>query len=332
MAATIHDVAKLAGVNPSTVSRVLNGKASISEETKGKIYAAMEQLDYHINSVARSLASGLSGAIGVVMDAQDANAFSNEYFSRSLFAIEQVAQSMGYNVIIANSARHGTGAASVEDLMLARKVDGLILPPSTVRPALLKKVGDFPYVVLGQPDQAKQGACWVDVNNEQGAAMAVEHLYQQGYARIAYLAGDENAGFVRRRIKGYRGALKQGVESLIYPADGTVEGAGRAALEALSAPNGPDAFLCNDNLTAFGALKAIKAAGYQVPWQVGMAVFDNYPLAAYTDPPLTAVHVDTAMLGEETARLLFQRIERHVANRQTMLSTSLIIRESSTRM
>ena len=87
-----------------------------------------------------------------------------------------------------------------------------------------------------------------------------------------------------------------------------------------------------DNLTAFGALKALKAAGYQVPKQVGIAVFDNYPLAAYTDPPLTAVHVDTAMLGEETARLLFQRIERHVTNRQTMLGTSLIIRESSTRM
>lgn len=332
MAATIHDVAKLAGVNPSTVSRVLNGKASISEETKGKIYAAMEQLDYHINSVARSLASGLSGAIGVVMDAQDADAFSNEYFSRSLFAIEQVAQSMGYNVIIANSARRGAGAASVEDLMLARKVDGLILPPSTVKPALLKKVGDFPYVVLGQPDTARQGACWVDVNNEQGAAMAVEHLYQQGYQRVAYLGGDDGAGFVRRRLKGYRGALRAGAVPLVYPGEGTTEGAGRAALAALAAPDGPDAFLCNDNLTAYGALKALKEAGWRVPAQVGLAVFDNYPLAAYTDPPLTAVDVDTAMLGEETARLLFERIERRITNRQTMLCTRLIVRTSSSRM
>ncbi|MCE5343939.1 MAG: LacI family transcriptional regulator [Eubacteriales bacterium] len=332
MAATIHDVAKLAGVNPSTVSRVLNGKASISEETKEKIYAAMQQLDYHMNSVARSLASGLSGAIGVVMDAQDANAFSNEYFSRSLFAIEQVAQAMGYNVIIANSAKRAANSASIEDLMLERKVDGLILPPSTVKLALLKKVGDFPYVVLGQPDIGKQGASWVDVNNEQGAALAVEHFYAQGYKHLAYIGGDESAGFVKRRIKGYRGALNAGSVAMVHFTDGTTEDAGYVALEAMNTPEPPDAFLCNDNLTAFGALKALKAAGWRVPEQIGLVVFDNYPLAAYTDPPLTAVNVDTAMLGEETARLLFQRIERRVTNRQTMLCTSLIERESSRRM
>jgi DNA-binding LacI/PurR family transcriptional regulator len=83
MAATIHDVARLAGVNSSTVSRVLNGKATVTEETREKICAAMQQLDYHPNSVARSLASGLSGAIGVVVDAKDADAFSNVYFSRA---------------------------------------------------------------------------------------------------------------------------------------------------------------------------------------------------------------------------------------------------------
>ena len=332
MAATIHDVAKLAGVNPSTVSRVMSGKASISEETKEKIYAAMQQLDYHMNSVARSLASGLSGAIGVVMDAQDASAFSNEYFSRSLFAIEQVAQTNGYNVIIANSARRGTGSASVEDLMLARKVDGLILPPSTVKPALLKKIGDFPYVVLGQPDIARQGASWVDVNNEQGAAMAVEHLYARGYRRVAYLGGDESAGFVKRRLKGYRSALRSGNAPVSLQTDGSTQAAGDAALMAMAAPEAPDAFLCNDNLTAFGALKALKAAGWAVPSQIGLAVFDDYPLAAFTEPPLTAVNVDTAMLGEETARLLFQRIERHVTNRQTMLCTTLIERESTCRM
>ncbi len=332
MASTIHDVAKLAGVNPSTVSRVINGKASISEETKEKIYAAMQQLDYHPNSVARSLASGLSGAIGVVMDAHDANAFSNEFFSRSLFAIEQVAQAKGYNVIIANSAKRAGGVSSIENLMLERKVDGLILPPSTVKPTLLKKVDAFPYVVLGQPDIARQGTCWVDVNNEQGSALAVEHLYKQGYSRIAYLGGDGGTGFVKRRIKGYRSALKPNDTLVIFPTDGSTEQAARYTADALALPQPPDAFLCNDNITAFGALQALKTAGRKVPEEIGVAVFDNYPLAMYTDPPLTAVNVDTAMLGEETARLLFQRIERHITNRQTMLSTSLIERESSCRM
>lgn len=332
MAATIHDVAKLAEVNPSTVSRVLNGKASISKETKEKIFRAMEQLDYHPNSVARSLAVGLSYAIGVVVDAQNADAFSNEYFSRSLFAIEQVAQQKGYTVIIANRVKHGGGPASVENLILQRKVDGLILPPSIARPSLLKKIGSFPYVILGSPDTDGRDANWVDVNNEQGAVQAVEHLYAQGYKRIAFLCGSEKAGFVKRRLKGYRAALAADSPQIEIPTNGTVELAQSAVRKALlQSDDPPDAFLCNDNLTAFGALKAIQAAGLSVPGRIGLVTFDNEPLAAYTQPPLTAINVDTAMLGEESARMLFQRIERRTGVRQTMLSTSLIERESSRR-
>ncbi len=331
MAATIHDVAKLAEVNPSTVSRVINDKASISKETKEKIFWAMQQLDYHPNSVARSLASGLSYAVGVVVDAQNADAFSNVYFSRSLFAIEQVAQAKGYTVIIANRVMHGSGPASVENLILQRKVDGLIIPPSIAKPSLLKKIGKFPYVILGSPDTDGKDANWVDVNNEQGAALAMEHLFSQGYLRVAFLCGSEKAGFVKRRLKGYRSMLSADSQRMEFPIDGTVDSADSAVKKALALQKPPDAFLCNDNLTAFGALKAIKAAGLNVPGQIGLVTFDNEPLAAYTEPPLTAINVDTALLGEESARMLFQRIARHTAGQQTMLCTSLIKRESSCR-
>jgi DNA-binding LacI/PurR family transcriptional regulator len=331
MAATIHDVAKLAEVNPSTVSRVINDKASVTKETKEKIFRAMQQLDYHPNSVARSLASGLSYAVGVVVDAQNADAFSNVYFSRSLFAIEQVAQAKGYTVIIANREIHGNGPASVESLILQRKVDGLILPPSIAKPSLLKKIGRFPYVILGSPDTDGKDANWVDVNNEQGAALAMDHLYSQGYRRIAFLCGSEKAGFVKRRLKGYRSMLSADSERLEFPINGTAESAADAVKKALALPNPPDAFLCNDNFTAFGALKAIKAAGLSVPGQIGLVTFDNDPLAPYTEPPLTAINVDTALLGEESARMLFQRIARRTDGQQTMLGTSLIKRESSCR-
>ena len=332
MAATIHDVAKLAGVNPSTVSRVLNDKATITKETREKIFDAMKQLDYHPNSVARSLASGLSHAIGVVVDAQNADAFANVYFSRSLFAIEQVAQSKGYTVIIANRAKRSGGPASVESLILQRKVDGLILPPSIATPSLLKKIGNFPYVILGSPDTDGKNANWVDVNNEQGAALAMEHLFAQGYRRVAYLCGSEKAGFVKKRLSGYRAMLPDARHRMVFPTDGTVECAAAAVRKALAMEEPPDAFLCNDNLTAFGALQTLKAMDIHVPRQVGLVTFDNEPLAAYTDPPLTAIDVDTALLGEESARMLFQRIGRRTDGRQTMLCTSLIQRESTRRM
>ena len=121
-------------------------------------------------------------------------------------------------------------------------------------------------------------------------------------------------------------------ESLIYPTDGTVEDAQRVALETLKAVDRPDAFLCNDNMTAFGLLRAAKELGLAVPAQVGVVTFDNYPLAEFTDPPLSSVDVDTALLGEQAARLLFQHIDHHTPSQQVLLGTTLIERASSHRM
>lgn len=328
MAVTIHDVARLAGVNSSTVSRVLNGKATITPETKERVYAAMRELDYHPNSVARSLASGLSGAIGVVVDAQDADAFSNVFFSRSLFAIEQTAQRRGYQVIIANGARsHGVTA---ENLIMEHKVDGLILPPSTVKPSLMQKIGNFPYVVLGTPDSLRGDTCWVDNNNEQGAEMAVAHLQSRGYRSIAFLGGDQKRGFTKRRVRGYQNAVDG--KPVICSTDGTVESAEAAAKTALSDAQRPDAFLCNDNLSAFGLLRVCKALGLRVPEDVGIVSFDNYPLAEFTDPPLTIVDIDTALLGQQSAELLFRQIDNTAGKQQIMLSTTLVERKSTERM
>ncbi len=328
MAVTIHDVAKRAGVNSSTVSRVINGKATITPETKEKVYSAMRELDYHPNALARSLASGLSGAIGVVVDAQDADAFSNVFFSRSLFAIEQVAQSRGYQVIIANGANsHGT---RVETLVKERKVDGLILPPSTVKPALMRSIGEFPYVVLGMPDTLRGDTCWVDNNNEQGGELAARHLLDCGYGSLAYLGGDQKRGFTKRRVRGFRKAA--GEHAPVYSTDGTAEDAYAAASKLLKSENAPCAFVCNDNLSAFGLLRACRELSLPVPARVGVVAFDNYPLAEYTDPPLTIVDIDTAMLGEQSARLLFRRIDNRTGCQQIMLSTALIERKSTERM
>lgn len=336
MASTIHDVAKLAGVHASTVSRVINRKATIKEETKQRVFAAMKQLDYHPNSIARSLAGGLAGAIGFVLDAEDERAFHNPFFSSSQFAIEKVAQAHHCHVIIVSGGANAGEA--VKSLILERRVDGLILPPSTANLSLLLALKHFPYVLLGQPGSLGQDADWVDINNGQGAEIAVKHLLDKGYSTVAYLGGDQkdvnNQDFIQRRVQGYCRALPEGAEPRMLPTDGTPEHAYRAALACLKDKTRPQAFLCNDNLAAFGLLRAAREVGLSVPQDLGVAAFNNYPLAEYTDPPLTAVHIDTALLGEETARLLFQLIERKdhkAACRQLLLTPTLIERESSNR-
>ena len=327
MGVTIHDVAKLAGVNSSTVSRVLNGKATITLETKERVYAAMRELDYHPNSLARSLASGLSGAIGVVVDAQDADAFSNVFFSRSLFAIEQVAQQRGYQVLIANGAKSHGG--TVETLIKEHKVDGLILPPSTVKSSLMELIGNFPYVVLGMPDSLRGDTCWVDNNNEQGAELAMQHLQSCGYRHIAYLGGDQKRGFTKRRVRGFLNA--DGNRADVLPTDGTAENACSVSQDILQKADRPDAFICNDNLSAFGLLRACNTLNIRVPNDLGIVAFDNYPLAEFTDPPLTIIDIDTAMLGEQSAQLLFRQIENASGKQQIMLATTLVERQSTVR-
>lgn len=328
MGVTIHDVAKLAGVNSSTVSRVLNGKASVMPETREKIYSAMHELDYHPNSLARCLANGLSGAIGVVVDAEDAEAFSNVFFTRSLFAIERVAQEYDYHVILLNGAKQAGGTGSIERLVLEKKVDGLIIPPSTIRPSLLKNLLSFPCVVLGRPDNDSRSLNWVDINNEQGSEMAVLHLLKKHYRKIAYFGGNVRNGFTKHRISGYQQALDK-QEPLVISVSESLEAAEKAALDLLSKEDRPDAFLCNDNISALGVLKAAKALTIDMPDQLGIVTFDNYPLAEYTDPPLTSVDVDTAFLGEQTARLLFQQIHHPSPCRQTMLGVKLLERAST---
>lgn len=327
MAPTLQDVARLAGVNPSTVSRVLNGKGPITPETKERVYKAMKELDYYPNSRARSLVSGLSYSIGVVLDAQDADSFSNYFFSRSLYGIEKMAQSHGYSVLIANNP-NGRGH-TIEGLIKERKVDGVIIPPSLVKSSLLKTLADFPHVLLGQADGIAARTCWVDNNNVQGAELAVQTLREYGYQRIGFLGGNDTQGFSRRRVEGYRNALN-GQEPMIFQSESR-KTASQAAKQALICSNQPDAFVCNDNMAAYELLKAAEALGLRVPQDIGLIAFDNYPLAEFTSPKLTVVDIDTALLGEQTAELLFKRIRNQSLNQQILITPTIIERESAAR-
>ena len=153
MTVTIKDIAKAVGVNPSTVSRVINGTASISEETKEKILQVMKELDYHPNSLARSLVNGSTFTIGLVIDAGNKDAFSNAFFIQSVIAIESVAQSKGYSVLITNHSL--SDSSNIKNLVQERKVDGIILPVQCMTGELIDLMtsSDFPFVVMGEPQE-----------------------------------------------------------------------------------------------------------------------------------------------------------------------------------
>ena len=202
MPATIKDIAKKVGVNPSTVSRVINGTASISEETRQKIKDAMKELDYHPNSLARSLVNGSTFTIGLVIDAGNSDAFSNAFFIRSVSAIEAVTQQRGFNLLITSDSDKEDNSA-VKNLILEKKIDGIILPVSAATEELIDLLlgNHFPFIVLGEPDNVRDGIHWIDMDNKQGADDAVNYLPRMGYEKTILLVENRITMFERKRIQ-----------------------------------------------------------------------------------------------------------------------------------
>lgn len=335
MTVTIKDIARKVGVNPSTVSRVVNGTASISEETRKKILAAMEELDYHPNSLARSLVNGSTSTIGLIIDAGNSDAFSNAFFIRSVSAIETVAQQRGFHLLLAGDTDRGM-AYAVKNLVQEHKVDGVILPVSIVTEELLALLlkQQFPFVVMGEPAQEEKGVYWVDMDNEHGSRQAVEHLMRAGYRHPVLLVENRGTVFEKKRIEGFRREKKD--LGIAWSQDDVIECGtkpeeiGVVVRRLLQNEMDVDSLICPNNIVAYHVLTELKRQKKSVPCDIGVVTFDNYPLAEYMDPPLTVVDVDTYQLGEAAANALFDRIKERPGEGGNRLLPTRIIGRAST--
>ncbi|MFR5853042.1 MAG: LacI family DNA-binding transcriptional regulator [Lachnospiraceae bacterium] len=196
MSATLQDVARMAGVHASTVSRVLSGKASIRSETRDRIFAAIRQLDYHPNSNARSLAGGHTGVLALVLDMNRSDPYGGIFESDSQFSLEKEAYRRHCHMMLVSPD-------AVHELVKEQRIDGLLATPAAAKELALPK--NFPCVLLGQPDQPNPNVSWVDNDLLLGAQMAVDHLCHQHYAAISFLGASCNgSGSLHRRLEGYR--------------------------------------------------------------------------------------------------------------------------------
>jgi len=336
MSITIKDVAKLAGVSPSTVSRVLNKTAPISEETSERIYRAMEELKYVPNDIARSFASGSSRAIAIAINVSDAPAYSNSFFSNTVFGIETAAHQNGYNLIVTGTNERYGGVASLEKLVRSKKIDGLILPVSILQPSLVKVIvaADFPCVVLGRVKEPAGKISWVDIDNAQAGANAVRHLLNRGYRNVAFVARSTRELFSRDRLEGYHAELNRagvaGFPAYIISPDSSFEEAEKCFRILLSGERVPDSVICGDDRIALAALRCAGGMGIRVPEDLGILCFDNTEVTELAETGITAVDVDTFELGRIAAQTLLRRIEKPEAGaNQSRISTRVIKRQST---
>jgi LacI family transcriptional regulator len=335
---TLQDVATLAGVSIKTVSRVVNNQGEISEATRQRVQAAIDELGYRPNVLARSLVNRRTDTLAVV-------AWGIEYFgpSRMMVGVEQQADELGYSLILnLVSQPDDPNPERILDSLLARRVDGIIwLVPQVgdnrnwLQAGLLERLP--PIVFLSMQSQA--GLTITAVNNYSGAKQATQHLIDQGRREIAMITGPTAWWEARERFAGWKSTLEEAgltaSPSLIVESYWSAAGGERAMQQLLKQTPDLDAVFASSDQIALGALGAIHQSGRRIPQDVAIVGFDNAPESAFYWPPLTTVYQKLVNAGHIALQSLHQIIE---ARRQqkgpiepalTLIEPELIVRASS---
>ena len=327
--ATIKHVAREAGVSVATVSRVMNQSALVAEGTRLTVLEVATRLGYVPHSGARSLITNRTSTIGVLLPD-----LYGEFFSEVIRGIDQASRKHGYHVLVSSSHADQREIEAVLRSMRGR-VDGLILmvPDIQVKPAMALLPEHFPVVLVNCSDTTDLHDA-VSVANHDGAYAMVQHLMAQGHRRIAIITGAARNFDAAERLRGYRAALKDAGVALnpaLEVAGDFSEGSGFRAAQGLAArAERPTAIFASNDAMAIGALAALRGSGLTVPDDIAVAGFDDIPMSAYVEPPLSSVHVDISALGERaTVRLLeaLQRSNGHPPRRE-ILPTTLVVRRS----
>lgn len=313
----MHDVARLAGVSQSTVSRVLNETEStvpISEETRQRILEAVEKLEYQPNMIAKSLRTQRTQMIAVMI-----GDISNAFYHPIVRAVQDVAGARDYDVLISNSDHIYENEARFLRTVLRRPVDGVIMAPHRLTTKDLErfiKRSHIPIVAVG----AQVDHPMIDVvggTSDPATYEAVNWLIRKaGHKRIGFIGptGDMPPG--PPRLHGYtRAMMAAGISpdpSLIQKAEFTMEGGYLAMLGLLQNGSLPTAVFACNSLMALGAVRAAKDRGYQVPQDISIMGFDDIPETLIVQPKLTVISRDLFQLGRQVTELLFERIDGQV--------------------
>ena len=329
MATTIKDVAREAGVSVATVSRVMNGHAAVTPETRERIQRIAAELRFTPSSAARSLITRRTHTVGALLPD-----LHGEFFSELIRGIDLAARARGLHLLVSSSHDNAAEAAAALRAMHGR-VDGLLVMSPHVDASFLGNLPPgLPAVLMNTGvDDAQHAALRVD--NFGGAQAMMRHLVSVGHRRIAFIAGPVPNHEAQERLRGYRSALAEllpGTPELVLQGDFTDASGERAGQEVLALAQRPDAIFAANDMTALGCLASLNRAGLEVPRDIALAGFDDIPICRYVRPALTTVRVPIVELGALALAELATAIEappgRPPAPPRT-LRAELVVRQSS---
>jgi LacI family transcriptional regulator len=324
---TIKDVARMAGVSPTTVSRVLNRKMIVRKETEERVWAAVEALGYQPDGSARALVTGQTAAIGIIV-----RDICDPFFAPIVHGITAVANVNGYSSFLCNLIADPSSAPYLR-LVHEKRVDGVIIATSHIadEQILLLVAEGVPLVLV---NRRMDGVVSICTDNEKGAYEATSHLVELGHCRIAYI---DVPSYVRSGISrrmGYERALREhGLPlhpDLVTVEENSADGGYRAATDLLSLRERPTAVLAYDDVMAIGALRALQESGVRMPEDMAVVGYDDIPLAAHVSPPLTTVRQAMQTMGIQAMQMLIRLIRgEDLAEGEVVLQPELIVRRSS---
>ena len=331
---TIDDVADASGVSNATVSRVLSGYEFVKETTRDRVMEAVERLGYVANWPARSLSSGRSQVIGLLVPNLD-----NGYVGTITQGIDKELISSNYDVVLYTSHRRPDKESFYVNAIANGLTEGLLLIAPLVPTTYLDTLREqnFPYVLIDQADSTENSNI-VEATNRQGAYEATRYLNELGHTRIAFITGSLAVRSAIDRLEGYKAALSDYNipirEELVIEGDyqqQTSYELTKSLLQSVEPP--PTAIFASNDLSAFGAMDAAREYGFHIPDDISIIGFDDVPQASFVYPKLTTVRQPLEQMGQVAVKMLLEQIEDPSRPPQRVeLATQLAIRDSCGRI
>lgn len=321
---TLNMVAQKAGVSPSTVSRILNGTAKVSDEKRAMVEQMIEALGFKPDPVARSLAGGRTMSVGVLTQFID-----SPYYGEALRGIEDELHRVHYSPLFVSGHWNETEETNRLTLLQERKVDGLIVLTGRLSDDTLLQVAEkLPVVVTGRRLSAPN-VFSIDYDNEEGARLAVHHLQAMGHRQIAFISGPLDHPDAEERLRGFTQAMGSGYQpEMVVQGDFQESGGFRAMNNLLQSRQPFTAVIAANDQMAYGARLALHRAGLRVPEDISLVGFDDLPHSAFTLPPLTSVRQSVYEVGQTAARALLDMLAKR-APPSTVIPAELVVREST---
>jgi DNA-binding LacI/PurR family transcriptional regulator len=325
-AMNLLEVARRAKVSTATVSRVLNNASLVKNTTRARVMKAVEELRYHPNLHARSLAGGKSRSIGVIV-----SNIENPFFLDIYKAVETGAHAQGYEVIMANTDYRSEQLVTSVQLMIGRRVAGLAAIVSEMDPELIEELnGNRIPVVFYDVGAPRQNITNIRVNYRRGMEKLTDYLYSLGHRRLGFVGHHSLLGPINERVKVVLDSVARYPDVEVHTAADmdSLEGGRRATRTLLSGHPGLTAIICVNDFMAVGAMREIRDQGLRVPEDISVTGFDNIKLAQFCFPALTSVHIPRDQIGQIICDSLLSN-EKTGLEHEILIDPELVLRDST---